>query len=118
MSVNYTISKETAVVVFNQMISTDDKNFSNGDELRPERFLVDGKYTTNASFANIPFGVGRRICVGDKLAMTNLFLALVRFLQLTTDYDIVLGTNGGIEVNPKQFIFLMTNKFNIIFKRL
>ena len=98
------------------MISTDEKNWKNGHQFRPERFLEREKYSTDKLYANIPFGVGRRICLGENLARNEYFLALVRFLQLTMDYEIVLGTNGGIDIDPNQSFFLGVNKFNIIFK--
>ena len=113
---NYTIPEETGVFVFLQMILTDEKYWSKGEEFRPERFLVNGKYTPIQSEANIPFGVGRRSCVGEKFAIAEVFLVLVRFLQLTTNYDIVLGTNGKLDPDPNQVFVKTPKKFNIIFK--
>ena len=68
-------------------------------EFKPERFLdSNGKYLTTRPKAFIPFGVGRRVCLGEKLAIADLFLVLVRFLQKTYDYEIVLHMNN--EENP------------------
>ena len=72
---------------------TDHKYWNNAKEFRPERFLENGKYLKTRPKAFIPFGVGRRICLGEKLATADLFLVLVRLLQKTANYQIVNGNN-------------------------
>ena len=81
---------------------------------KPERFLDSkGKYLTTRPKTFIPFGVGRRVCLVEKLAIADLFLVLVRFLQKTYDYEIVLHMNNDensllpdpnpLEYHPKPY---------------
>ncbi|XP_054158510.1 cytochrome P450 2C31-like, partial [Oppia nitens] len=95
---DYTIPEGMAVFVYQGFILLDDKNFENPDTFKPERFIdSDGHYMTTRSPAFIPFSVGRRSCVGEKLAIAEFFLVFVRFLQLTQNYDIVLDSHHGLD---------------------
>ena len=46
---------------------------------RPERFVVDGRFTPNDR--NIPFGVGRRRCLGETLARMENFLIFANLMK-------------------------------------
>ncbi|CAG2113636.1 unnamed protein product [Medioppia subpectinata] len=93
----YTIPENMSVMVYQGIICRNEKDWQNADEFTPERFIdSEGQYITTRPKAFIPFGVGRRVCAGEKLAIADLFLVLVRFLQSTQDYDIVLDSNDGI----------------------
>jgi hypothetical protein len=95
---------------------TDEKYWQNPKEFRPERFLENGKYMSTRSKAFMPFSVGRRVCLGEKLAITDIFFVLVRFLQSTSDYEILLGSNGGVEVDPNITDSYLPKEYKIIFK--
>ena len=112
----YSIPAGTTVTVFQGSIMTNEKYWPNGEQFIPERFMEDGKYMTSRPRAYIPFGIGPRVCAGEKIAMTELFFVLVRFLQKTADYDIVLGTNSGIGPDPNNLIFYHCKKFKILLK--
>ncbi|XP_054158504.1 cytochrome P450 1A1-like, partial [Oppia nitens] len=109
---DYTIPKGMAVFVYQGFILLDDKNFENPDTFKPERFIdSDGHYMTTRSPAFIPFGVGRRSCVGEKLAIADFFLVLVRFLQLTQNYDIVLDSHHGFDGDSNSVLVVNPQKF-------
>jgi len=57
----------------------------NASEFKPERFIDEeaGKVSSRPNPYFLSFGGGRRACVGEKLAMANLFLILVRIIQKT-----------------------------------
>jgi cytochrome P450 len=79
-------------------IMNDPKYWDDPQEFRPERFLEDGKYVTSKHL--IPFGTGRRMCLGKNLAINDVFLIVVRLLQTTSDYEIALdGGPGSADLN-------------------
>jgi len=45
----------------------------------PERFLVNGKLVVPEYYK--PFGAGKRRCLGEILAKTNIFVLVTTFLQ-------------------------------------
>ncbi|CCD61364.1 CYtochrome P450 family [Caenorhabditis elegans] len=53
------------------MLHTDEKTFKNHTEFRPERFLENN----NLEKRLIPFGIGKRSCLGESLARAELYLA-------------------------------------------
>ncbi|CAG2100869.1 unnamed protein product, partial [Medioppia subpectinata] len=98
---NYTIPEKMGIVVYQGIICRNDKDWQNAEIFKPERFLdSEGQYLVTKPKAYIPFGVGRRVCLGERLAIANLFLVLVRLLQSTQDYELVLDSHNGIEVDP------------------
>ncbi|CAG2103733.1 unnamed protein product [Medioppia subpectinata] len=98
---NYTIPEKMQILVYQGIICRNDKDWQNAEIFKPERFLdSEGQYLVTKPKAYIPFGVGRRVCLGEKLAIADLFLVLVRFLQSTQDYELVLDSHNGIEADP------------------
>ncbi|CAG2172180.1 unnamed protein product [Oppiella nova] len=117
---NYTIPENTAILLYQSLILRDEKHWTeNGGEFVPERFLdSEGKYMTTRPKAYIPFSVGRRQCLGEKLAIADLFLVLVAFLQSTQDYDIVLDSNGGIDPDPNIVDQFSPSEYKILLKKI
>ncbi|CAG2169093.1 unnamed protein product [Oppiella nova] len=100
---NYTLPKDTCIVLQQYSILMDDKYWDKPDRFNPGRFLDDqGKLVTVKPAAFIPFGCGRRMCIGEQLATNNLFLALVSLLQLTNNYTIDLADKSprSLEADP------------------
>jgi len=61
-------------------IMNDSKHFSNPMEFNPARFLdSDGKFVKNERM--VPFGIGKRICMGEILAKNEVYLFAANFLQ-------------------------------------
>ena len=96
----------------------DEKYWDKPNDFIPERFLENGKYLTTRPTAFIPFSYGRRVCLGEKLAIADLFLVLVRFLQKTSEYEIILNSNNGLEPDPNIFIIADPSKYEISFNKL
>lgn len=56
-----------------QVLGSSEENFEDSSQFRPERWLQDKKINP---FAHLPFGIGKRMCIGRRLAELQLHLAL------------------------------------------
>jgi len=98
----------------------DPKHWSDPQQFEPERFLENGKYVTSRPNAFIPFGTGRRVCLGEKLAIADIFLVVVRFLQSTNGCEIALeGGPGSADLEPDTILAdsLVPKPFKIMLKK-
>lgn len=68
----------------------DPKHWTDPEVFRPERFLADNGEHNARHPAFVPFGVGRRVCLGEKLALADLFFTVARLLQGTRGKEIAL----------------------------
>lgn len=76
----YTIPKGTVVVPNLWSVHRDPTQWDDPDSFNPARFLEDeGKLVRKECF--IPFGIGRRVCMGEQLAKMELFLTVTSLLQ-------------------------------------
>lgn len=57
-----------------QVLGSNEENFENSSEFRPERWLQEKKKIN--AFAHLPFGIGKRMCIGRRLAELQLHLAV------------------------------------------
>ena len=104
----YRIPKGTAVMFNLDSVLMDPAIFNNPKEFNPERFLDDnGEVVRQKEF--IPFGVGRRVCLGESVARMELFLYLTALLK---NFDFLLpeGTSPpsmegllGVTYIPRSF---------------
>ncbi|XP_059489585.1 probable cytochrome P450 303a1 [Neocloeon triangulifer] len=76
----YFIPKDTILAInFNGLFMNEDL-YEDPWTFNPERFLNEKNEVTIPEHF-IPFGVGRRRCIGDTLAKTNIFLFIANLLQ-------------------------------------
>ncbi|XP_033985399.1 cytochrome P450 2U1 isoform X2 [Trematomus bernacchii] len=76
----YTIPKGTVIVPNLWSVHRDPALWDDPDSFNPGRFLDDeGKLLRKECF--IPFGIGRRVCMGEQLAKMELFLTVTILLQ-------------------------------------
>lgn len=71
-------------VVFSNLyaVSRDAKIFENPEEFHPERFLMEnGDIDEEKVEFNLPFGAGRRRCLGEFLAKAAVFVVFTTLLQ-------------------------------------
>ena len=71
-------------------------------QFKPELFLENGIYLKNKHKAYIPFGVGRHAFFNDTIIINTLFLVLVRLLQNTSNYDLIIYINNNEPLIPDQ----------------
>ncbi|XP_051986135.1 1,25-dihydroxyvitamin D(3) 24-hydroxylase, mitochondrial-like [Xyrauchen texanus] len=89
---DYTLPKGTVLMINSQAIGSNEEYFNNGKQFRPERWLQD-KNTINP-FAHVPFGIGKRMCIGRRLAELQIQLGLCWILR---DYEIVATDNEPVD---------------------
>ncbi|CAL2046420.1 unnamed protein product [Caenorhabditis brenneri] len=108
-SADYILEPGTLMAAQLGALHVNEELFENPDEFDPERYLRDDKLLQQI----IPFGVGKRSCVGEQLAKAELYLVIANILlryqikphgPIPTNEDIfpygsvkLPDTSGGLE---------------------
>ena len=95
--------------------------FEDPESFKPERFLQsNGKFISTRHPGFIPFGMGRRVCLGEKLALADLFLIVVNLLQLTAGYEFALPDGpGSANFKPKlSSLNCVPNDYHVLLKKI
>uniref|UniRef100_A0A8R1HTN1 Uncharacterized protein n=1 Tax=Caenorhabditis japonica TaxID=281687 RepID=A0A8R1HTN1_CAEJA len=103
------IPANTEIIPALGAILNDPDVFASPDKFNPERFLdEEGKYRVMEEFR--PFGMGPRVCLGERIARTELYLifcSLVQNFRFYLNIDDPLPTLerciGGITAPPKPY---------------
>ncbi|EDO39192.1 predicted protein [Nematostella vectensis] len=78
----YTIPKGTTVLANLWSLHHNVSLWENPEDFNPERFLdKEGNFSHSMTDNLLPFGAGPRICMGENLARTELFLILALLLK-------------------------------------
>ena len=77
---------------------------------------MPGKYVKNNP-GFIPFGVGKRMCIGERTAYSNIFIIIARILQKTKGYMFAVNNPETTDPSPdpKYFEYKPKN-FNVRLK--
>ena len=75
----YFIPKGTLIIPMLSMVLNNPEVFPDPSELRPERFLKEGKFVPHPHC--IIFSTGKRKCLGEPLARMSIFVFLTRILK-------------------------------------
>ncbi|XP_037084004.1 methyl farnesoate epoxidase-like [Pollicipes pollicipes] len=76
----YTIPKGTTVIMHLHMVHMDPAYWGDPEAFRPDRFLhADGSVRRDERL--IPFGIGKRLCLGETLARMEMFMLFTCLLQ-------------------------------------
>ncbi|CAH1774342.1 unnamed protein product, partial [Owenia fusiformis] len=116
----FSVPNDTTVWVNLWAMHHDDRYFEDPYTYRVERFLgEDGDLLPpNERKSFLPFGVGRRVCLGETLARARLFLFVASLLQKV---DILPENETNIpDPDPAKFNYAMVNiptPFNIVVKQ-
>ncbi|XP_055364381.1 cytochrome P450 2J4-like [Betta splendens] len=77
---NYTIPKGTKILASINSVLHDESMWETPHSFNPQHFLdQDGKFRKREAF--LPFGAGKRVCLGEQLARMELFLFFTSLLQ-------------------------------------
>uniref|UniRef100_A0A8C3U1K3 CP2J2 protein n=1 Tax=Catharus ustulatus TaxID=91951 RepID=A0A8C3U1K3_CATUS len=102
----YFIPKGTILTTNLTSLMFDKNEWKTPEHFNPEHFLKDGKFWKNENF--IPFSMGKRSCLGELLARSELFLFFTSLLQKFTfqappDTKLSLEPMIGIAMAPKPY---------------
>ncbi|XP_037073766.1 cytochrome P450 2B2-like [Pollicipes pollicipes] len=111
----YTVPRGAAIAALFPAVHKDPRNFPDPWTFRPERFLdADGKL--QPSKALMPFSVGKRSCLGEAMARSELFLfttvALQRYnfaLPAGCEHDLSRADAGGL-ASPVPYKVVATRR--------
>jgi len=106
------------VLVNLHSINNDPDVWEKPDDFRPERFLQEngGKLDQQMTERYNAFGLGRRKCVGEKIAKGEVFLYLVRVLarfnieKTTCDALYDLRAQPGVILRPASYKVRFTSR--------
>ncbi|KAH6763857.1 hypothetical protein C2S51_015106 [Perilla frutescens var. frutescens] len=106
----YDISKGTTVIINTFSLGRDPNTWDSPEEFLPERFMGKDIDITGSNFALLPFGSGRRKCVGYKLGIKVVGMTLANLLhgfelklvEGMRAQDICMDEVYGIAVHPKH----------------
>ena len=110
----YTIPKGAVLFSNLRQILTDPRIFADPKAFSPERFLhKDGSLNRPAEF--VPFGLGKRVCMGDTLARNELLIFFAMILQRTS----IQWVESRGQPNPTRYTMGITtipDQFYLTFK--
>lgn len=115
----YTIPKGTQVIPLIHAVHMSPSLWKDPEVFNPERFLsADGTKVVKPEYF-IPFGVGRRVCLGDVLAKAELFLffsTILHTFKLTLPQGATmpdLRGQAGVTVSPQSFQVKKNSSFSL-----
>lgn len=105
----YNLPKNTNVIPLLHAVHMNPEDWEDPEAFRPERFLSEDHKTFVKPGHFMPFGKGRRECLGDKLAERQFFLFFSSILHTmdisAEDPDNMpsLKSQSGITVTPSSY---------------
>ncbi|KAM5182343.1 25-hydroxyvitamin D-1 alpha hydroxylase, mitochondrial [Mantella aurantiaca] len=106
----YIIPKKTLITLCQYATSRDEKYFSDPNEFKPERWLM--KDECHHPYASIPFGFGKRSCIGKRIAELEVYLALSRIL---THFEVRPECPGSLVKLKTRTLLVPDREINIQF---
>ncbi|XP_031618139.1 methyl farnesoate epoxidase-like [Contarinia nasturtii] len=113
----FIIPKDTVVLISLYSLNMDKDYWRDPNVFKPERFLNENGEYISHSEQFLPFGLGKRRCMGEHLAKASLFLYFATFMhafQMIVPSDIPLPNiqpNDGITLQPKSFVLQLKPRF-------
>ncbi|XP_037303594.1 probable cytochrome P450 49a1 [Manduca sexta] len=77
----YNIPKGTQVIFQHYVMGNCEDNFSDASQFRPERWLQRSPTQRHHPFASLPFGFGKRMCLGRRFAELEIHTIICKMVQ-------------------------------------
>ncbi|XP_036415039.1 25-hydroxyvitamin D-1 alpha hydroxylase, mitochondrial [Colossoma macropomum] len=106
----YLIPKNTLITLCHYATSRDPAQFSEPDAFVPQRWL--NREEGNHPYASVPFGVGKRSCIGRRIAELELYLALSRIL---IHFDVKPDPKGAVVKPMTRTLLVPESEINLQF---
>ncbi|KAM6217055.1 cytochrome P450 2J2-like [Rhynchocyon petersi] len=102
----YYLPKGTIIMTNLTALHRDPKEWATPNTFNPENFLENGQFKKRESF--LPFSMGKRVCLGEQLARTELFIFFTAFLQKFTfrppaNEELSLDFREGAVLSPVSY---------------
>ena len=114
----FEIPEDSLIITNLGEILNDPEHFPDPQEFKPERFLtkeVDGSLRFTPHQRMVPFGIGKRRCLGESLARMSLYKFLTSLVQ---KYEIVSGQDSPIEDKYTTGFVLVPQPYKLKFRKL
>ena len=114
----FEIPEDSLIITTLGEILTDPKHFPDPQEFKPERYLtneVDGTLKFTPHQKMVPFGIGKRRCLGETLARMSLYKFLTSLVQ---KYEIISGQDSPIEDKYATGFVLVPQPYKLKFRKL
>ncbi|KAG9353362.1 hypothetical protein JZ751_017939 [Albula glossodonta] len=100
----YVLPKGTVLMINSHALGSNEEYFDDGKQFKPERWLRSRD--TIKPFTYVPFGIGKRMCIGRRLAELEMQLALCWLIReyeiVATDYEPVEAIHSGLLVPNRE----------------
>ncbi|EHB10399.1 Cytochrome P450 2J2 [Heterocephalus glaber] len=102
----YHLPKGTMIVTNLTALHRDPTEWATPDTFNPEHFLENGQFKKRESF--LPFSLGKRGCLGEQLARSELFIFFTSLLQKFTfkppkNEKLSLKIRVGLTLSPESY---------------
>ncbi|XP_012578194.1 PREDICTED: cytochrome P450 2J2 [Condylura cristata] len=102
----YHLPKGTMILTNLTALHKDPKVWATPDKFNPEHFLENGQFKKKESF--LPFSIGKRVCLGEQLARTELFIFFTSLMQKFTfkppdNEQLSLKFRMGLTISPVTY---------------
>ena len=91
----FSIPSGTTILPSTFACMRDETNWPKSNDFNPDRFLDGNKVIHRPNQCFLPFSTGRRACIGEKLALANMFLIVTRMFQKTKGMQFQLVLKPG-----------------------
>ena len=96
LSTGHELPAHSVVLCHHRIASLQDKNFTRASEFLPERWLKGHEFENHNRQLVLPFGSGKRMCPGKRLAEQELYIIAAKLFQ---NFNIELTEDLELEFN-------------------